>query len=94
MYVAFLEVAPWNKQGSPVGTYERLGTALLRIAAEVSLKRGCRGRVDLRSVAAAESFYRQLGFHAHDCPSEYNELYFELDESGVAALLAGPGDCR
>jgi hypothetical protein len=39
-------------------------------------------------VAGAEDFYRRIGFQGLDCPNEYNEMFFELDESGSQVLLA------
>ena len=87
VYVNFLEVAPWNRQHVP-SRLPALGPILLRLACDLSVQRGYRGRLGLHSVADAEDFYRRLGFRSLDCPSEYNELYFELDESGAKALLS------
>ena len=60
---------------------------MLRAACDLSLQHGHGGRVGLHSLQAAEGFYRRLGFVALDCPNEYHEMYFELDESGAQALL-------
>lgn len=88
VYVNFLEVAPWNRPSAPARQFSGLGPILLRIACDLSVQRGYEGRVGLHSVAAAETFYRRMGFRSFDCPSEYNELYFELDASGARALLS------
>ena len=60
---------------------------MLRLACYLSVERGFGGRIGLHSVEAAETFYRRLGFESRDCPNEYHELYFELDENGAQALL-------
>ena len=88
VYVSFLEVAPWNRSSVPLRLYPGLGPILLRTACDLSIQRGFGGRVGLHSIASAEDFYRRLGFRSLDCPSEYNEVYFELDESGAQALLS------
>jgi hypothetical protein len=88
VYVNFVEVAPWNRPGTPGRLFNGLGPILLRMACDLSIQRGYEGRVGLHSVASAEAFYRKIGFQSFDCPSEYNELYFELDAGGAQALLS------
>ena len=88
VYVHFLEVAPWNKPTASGRRFKGLGPIMLRIACELSDQAGYGGRVGLHSLAAAENFYRRIGFRGLDCPNEYNELYFELDEFGAEALLS------
>lgn len=90
VYVAFIEVAPWNQAG-PERRFSGLGPILLRAAAEYSKQRGFGGRLGLHSVPEAEQFYNRLGFQKLDCPNEYNEIYFELNEGGADHLIGGQG---
>lgn len=88
VYVSFVEVALWNRADTPPELRLRgVGTAILRAACDLSMQRGFYGRVGLHAIAAAEGFYRRLGFEAYDCPNEYNEIYYELSERGAEALL-------
>ena len=88
VYVSFLEVAPWNRVGSQNRQRLRgLGTAMLRAACDLAMQLGFDGRIGLHSLPASEGFYRRLGFLGLDCPNEYNEMYFELSEAGVEALM-------
>ena len=89
VYVGFLEVAPWNNPSIGNRLFAGLGPTLLRVACDLSLTWGCRGRIGLHSVPSAEAFHRRLGFRSLDCPNEYHELYFELDEGGAQVLLGG-----
>jgi hypothetical protein len=92
VYVSFLEVAPWNQPTAVEREYQGLGPIMLRIACEFSVQRGYGGRLGLHSVAAAEAFYRRLGFESLDCPSEHHELYLEVHESRAEALLHDTGE--
>lgn len=87
VYVAFLEVAPWNSPSVENRVFRGLGPIMLRIACDVSSQRGFEGRIGLHSVSAARDFYRRVGLCDQDCPSEFNELYMELDEHGAERLL-------
>ncbi len=88
-YVAFLEVAPWNHPDAQQRLLTGLGPIMLRAASDFSRQQGCGGRIGLHALAAAESFYRRERFAQIDCPNEFNELYFELDDEGASALLSG-----
>jgi hypothetical protein len=88
VYVGFLEVAPWNNPKTPARVFKGLGPLLLRAACQLSVENGCGGRVGLHAVREAEAFSRGMNFTSMDCPSEYNELYMELEELGASALLA------
>ncbi len=87
VYVGFLEVAPWNKAAGVGRRYHGLGTIMLRVACDVSMHLGYGGRLGLHSLASAQDFYRRIGFRSLDCPNEYNEIYFEMDEHVAQELL-------
>lgn len=77
-YVAYLEIAPWNRPGHANRHFRGLGSLLLQIASAWSTDTNSGGVIGLHSLPDAEAFYRGLGFQQQDCCNEHHELYFEL----------------
>src|SRR3989442_10219041 len=83
VYVEFVATAPWNRpeiQTPP--RYRGAGTAMVTAAIELSYRLGCRGRMGLHSLPAAEPFYREtcgMTELGHDAAHE-NLMYFEMTE--------------
>lgn len=90
-YVAFLEVAPWNRRTAQPRRYLRLGTILIKAASAWSMERTTIGVVGLHASQGAEDFYRSLGFSDFYCLNEYKELYLELDAENAANLRTDGG---
>lgn len=87
LYVAFIEVAPWNLPWHPQGVrYRGTGAALLGTACRMSHAGGFGGRVLLSSLSQAEGFYRACGMK--ECGTNYGMVYFEMPEADAATLRA------
>ena len=76
----------------PAGYADRLfagiGPRMLRFACELSNENGLNGVVGLHALPTAAEFYRSLGLAELDCPNEFHELYFEVDEDGARAFMS------
>jgi len=77
VYVEFLESAPWNLKGyCDVPRYSAVGRRLYEAAAQFSRSLGFDGRIGLRSLPGAETFYEQRGMKSLILPGEHL-TYFE-----------------
>ena len=82
VYVAFLEVAPWNRAQSANRRFAGLEQVLVRMAFERVQQLVPRGKLGLHATRSAETFYQQLGFTQlplGTCENEFREAYFELE---------------
>lgn len=87
LYVAFIEVAPWNLTWHPQGVrHKGTGVALLGTACRLSHTYGFGGRVLLSALPQAEGFYRACGMK--ECGTSYGMLYFEMSEADATTLRA------
>lgn len=79
-YVDYVAVAPWNRK--PVQHPQRfrsLGTVMLGVAVETSMRNGHDGRCGLHSLPQSEGFYRKIGMKDFGIDSAYSSLrYFEF----------------
>jgi hypothetical protein len=80
VYVDYVAVAPWNRK--PIQDPQRfkhLGTVLLGVAVQTSIRDGHDGRCGLHSLPQAEGFYHKLGMTDFGIDSNYSSLrYFEF----------------
>ena len=81
VYVDYLEAAPWNVKPlveSPL--FAGIGMLLMRVAVQVSMEEGFRGRVGLHALPQAEDFYRdKCGMACLGADPDYQNLpYYEL----------------
>lgn len=97
IYIKYVETAPWNiKLLGPKPRYGGIGSRLVRVAIELSVDEGCKGRVGLHSLPGTnkgepEWFYREV------CTMESIEaerdgeglLYFELTAERAENFLKG-----
>lgn len=90
-YVAFLEVAPWNKPSLASRQFGGLGPLMLRIASAWSENDGHGGVVGLHALSSAEPFYEKIGLRQIGCPNEHHELYFELARSDAKSFRSKGG---
>ena len=90
LYVAVVEVAPWNLHEHPSGArFRGVGRALVASACRLSYDAGFDGRIALSSLPQADGFYRTCGMT--ECGTNYGLVYFELDEATAAALRTQVG---
>lgn len=80
VYVDYVAVAPWNrKEIQHPQRFKRLGTVMLGVAVEASIRNGHDGRCGLHSLPQAEGFYRKIGMTDFGIDSTYSSLrYFEF----------------
>jgi len=98
VYVAYLEVAPWNRKPSisrpdPSKTrFEGVGKVLIAAAIQQSRELGYEGRIGLHSLPQAESYYRNqvvmldLGVDRAD-PQNHGLRYFEMSSAQASAFM-------
>lgn len=80
VYVDYVAVAPWNRK--PIQDPQRfkhLGTVMLGVAIQTSIRDGRDGLCGLHSLPQAEGFYRKIGMTDFGIDSAYSSLrYFEF----------------
>lgn len=90
-YVDYLEIAPWNRWGSPAHVeHPGLGTAFMRQAARISRDLGFEGRLTLCSLPQSEMFYRRkISMIASGCGDGDDHMltYFELEASAAERFI-------
>jgi hypothetical protein len=90
LYVAFIEVAPWNLLAHPAGIrFRGTGKSLLAAACRMSHDDGLGGRVLLSALPQAESFYRACGMT--ECGPTYSLVYFEYSDAAATSFRARVG---
>ncbi len=81
-----ISTAPWNRL--PRKRFKYVGSLLVAVAVQVSLDRGCEGRLGLESLPGAEGFYRRLGMTELEEPSHTEGLTrFKFEPEQAAAFL-------
>ena len=91
LYIGYLQNAPWNLReyvGESSG-FRGVGTALIQIAIESSFDAGCKGRLGLHSLPAAEGFYRRHFKDLGPDQLKYDLRYFENSDAQIAEYLSG-----
>lgn len=85
IYVDYVAVAPWNrKQIQDPQRFKHLGTVLLGVAVQTSIREGHDGRCGLHSLPQSEGFYRKLGMTDLGIDSNYMSLrYFEFSSQAA-----------
>lgn len=80
VYVDYVAVAPWNRREiQHPQRFRRLGTVMLGVAVQTSIRNGHDGRCGLHSLPQAEGFYRKIGMTDFGIDSTYSSLrYFEF----------------
>lgn len=88
VYVDYVEVAPWNREGwQPQRVFHSVGTLLVRTAVQASLDLGFDGRIGLHSLPQSNSFYTHLGMTNLGADANYQELcYFEMTPAQALKL--------
>lgn len=97
IYVRYIETAPWNlKLLEPNPRYGGVGARLIRVATELSLEEGYKGRVGLHSLPGRNKGGPEW-FYENTCKMEPIEaerdgeglLYFELTPEKATEFLKG-----
>jgi hypothetical protein len=80
VYVDYVAVAPWNRKLiQDPQRFKHLGTVLLGVAVQTSIREGHGGRCGLHSLPQAEGFYRKHGMTDFGIDLSYSSLrYFEF----------------
>lgn len=88
VYVDYVEVAPWNRQGwQPQRVFHSVGTTLLGAAVDKSIELGFGGRIGLHSLPQANTFYSRSGMtNLGADASKQNLCYFEMTSEQAAAF--------
>jgi hypothetical protein len=91
IYIAFLEVAPWNYyKDKTAGYYAGVGIMLLMAAIQYSDSLGFDGRIALESLPQSEKFYLRHKMIPVEKPESNRSLtYFELTTQNARELLRG-----
>jgi hypothetical protein len=83
IYVNYLDTSPWNRRDQILpGKLRGVGTSLVEVAQEVSLRSGCEGWLGLHSLEGSDGFYDRLGLQNYGPDADYNGMkYFELSRT-------------
>ncbi|MFC5757800.1 hypothetical protein [Rhizobium sp. GCM10022189] len=88
VYVDILATAPWNRANHPEYIYKGCGELMLKTAISVSIDNGYKGRIALRALPGAESYYRGVGMIEFEEGIVEDKLkYFEVPESLVQSIF-------
>jgi hypothetical protein len=97
IYVRYIETAPWNiKLLVPNPRYGGIGAKLIRVAVDLSLEEGCKGRIGLHSLPGNNKGEPEW-FYQNTCKMESIEgerdgeglPYFELTPEKATEFLSG-----